>query len=114
MLHLVKNELVITFVNMGTGRWEPNCASLVLDFSGPVLNVGPGWQYAHTDQILSAIGSCLVQIVKMIQKDSSPMVKIATFLCPNIKHFFQTYCQFKTPNFLFSPSLIYPFYEFYL
>ena len=71
---------------------------MVLDFFGPLLNVGPGWQYAYTDQILSAIGSCLVQIVKVIQKDSSPMVKIATFLCPNIKHFFQTYCQLKTPE----------------
>ena len=30
---------------------KPNipCASWVLDFSGPLLNVGPGWQYAHTD-----------------------------------------------------------------
>ena len=32
----------------------------VLRFFRTILNVGPGWQYAHTVQIWSAIGSFLV------------------------------------------------------
>jgi hypothetical protein len=35
-------------------------------FLRTILNVGPGWQYAHTVQDLSAMGSCLVQMFKKI------------------------------------------------